>query len=204
MTQNIILLALPAAEEQFFTAALLPLYTCRAAHTLRAALQQVQLYAPCLIFAWGEALTPADAAALLQTDIPAVQLGGKQHLHNRLDAPFTLPRVLQSVNMYAARAQGGVQSCRVNGYTVDFIARTAQKGQQTLPLTPQQTSALLCLAQARGQAVGQAALIKAVWGSPAAADAAALRREIAALRALLGHNAVRTCPGQGYALGTVN
>src|SRR6185503_17810589 len=53
---------------------------------------------------------------------------------------------------------------RFGGVTVDFEARTAERGGDSIHLSPREFDLLRCLAEREGRVVSRAALLRGVWG----------------------------------------
>ncbi|MDD4796366.1 MAG: winged helix-turn-helix domain-containing protein [Eubacteriales bacterium] len=196
-------------------------FDCLWADTPRAAQQMLLTHRPGLLV-WditGRRPAPAglNRAArdipvlVLRDDAPdAPEAPPPGAAYYELVSPFGMDALLRAVQaLYPSQVPPALSGMQAGDWRIDFIARTAARGETTLHLTPAEGAALLCMARQMGRPVAEAQLIAHIWGRDGKHDAASLRGFMAHLRRKLDdedkpHRIIIAHPAQGYALsGTV-
>lgn len=96
--------------------------------------------------------------------IAALDAGADDYVSKPFSTPELLARIRAALRRIPTAAQSASAKFRIGDLLVDFAARTVQKGEEAIHLTPKELDLLRYLMQHANQAVPHRELLQAVWG----------------------------------------
>lgn len=150
--------------------------------------------------------------------VPVIVVSSKRHEDDRVGVldlgaddylvkPFTIRELEARIRAVLRRSEGNVTAAtEIGDVTIDFLARTATRGGDPVPLTAQEFALLALLVRHRGRIVSRAMLEEAIHPGESLPDDAVSNVVdvlILRLRRKLGRDLITTRRGQGFIIDGV-
>jgi DNA-binding response OmpR family regulator len=140
------------------------------------------------------------ARGLEQDRLRGFELGADDYLVKPFGIPEFLARVAQRLRVWdRERGRDERGALRVGDVVVDFGARTARRGKESIGLTPKELDLLRFLAAHEGRPLARAEILEGVWGGDG--DCVVSRvvdMAVSNLRRKLGNDCIEAVRSVGY------